>query len=173
LKKILLFSTLLTFLIRFHAFNNGSIKTNFSPATVSEPVDGISRLKKEIIGCALLPRRSPGRKMMHSSGFPGSFEDISINDNREPAGVLKKGVLFLDLEVRSGLWYPETAMGAPLQVFAFAEKAKTLQLPGPLIRVPEGTEIRATIHNPLGVALVVRGWNRDKNSIQRATGYSS
>jgi FtsP/CotA-like multicopper oxidase with cupredoxin domain len=176
LKKLLLLSALSTFLITFHAFNNESMKTNFSPAKFNEADESIARLKRDIIACAPLPGKSSGRKMMHSSAFPGSLEEISLNDNREPAGVLKKGVLFLDLEVRSGLWYPETTIASPLQVFAFAEKAKPLQLPGPLIRVPEGTEIRAAIHNPLSIALVVRGfYTRPANhqdSITIAPGHS-
>ena len=34
-----------------------------------------------------------------------------------------------------------------MTVYAFAEEGKPLQLPGPLIRVPEGTEIKLTIRN--------------------------
>lgn len=34
-------------------------------------------------------------------------------------------------------------------MYAFAEEGKAPQVRGPLIRVPEGTEIRVTLHNLL------------------------
>ena len=37
------------------------------------------------------------------------------------------------------------------------EEGKELQIPGPLIRVPEGTEIRVTLRNLLAVVAVVHG----------------
>ncbi|MFN2458173.1 MAG: multicopper oxidase domain-containing protein, partial [Chitinophagaceae bacterium] len=40
-----------------------------------------------------------------------------------------------------------TKEGTPIKITAFAEAGKPLQVPGPLIRVPEGTEIRANITN--------------------------
>lgn len=76
-----------------------------------------------------------------------SLEQIHTNDNRTPAGKLLNGVLHLDLEVRTGKWYPESNEGLPIKVHAFAETGKPMQLPGPLIRVPEGTEIIATVRN--------------------------
>jgi FtsP/CotA-like multicopper oxidase with cupredoxin domain len=42
-------------------------------------------------------------------------------------------------------------------VRAFAEQGKPLSVPGPLIRVPEGTEIHAFVTNTLAGPLVVRG----------------
>jgi len=76
-----------------------------------------------------------------------SPEEITTNDNRVPAGKLLNGILYLNLEVRTGSWYPETKEGLPIKVYAFAEAGKPMQLPGPLIRVPEGTEIKVTIRN--------------------------
>jgi len=84
--------------------------------------------------------------------------DIVTNDNRRPAGHLDHGVLTVRLEARDGIWYPEGAKGMGLQVAAWAEEGKPLQNPGPLIRVPAGTEIRATVRNALsGRMLTVRG----------------
>ena len=86
-------------------------------------------------------------------------EEIFANDNRKTAGEMRNGILYLQLETREGSWYPETHDGAALNVYAFAEKGKPLQLPGPLIRVPEGTIINAEIHNTiLGSPLVLRGF---------------
>jgi FtsP/CotA-like multicopper oxidase with cupredoxin domain len=76
-----------------------------------------------------------------------SQKDILTNDNRVPAGRLVNGILYLNLEVRAGNWYPESKEGLPIKVYAFAEAGKSMQLPGPLIRVTEGTEIRITVRN--------------------------
>ncbi|MGD0483154.1 MAG: hypothetical protein ABSB58_00720 [Gemmatimonadales bacterium] len=62
------------------------------------------------------------------------------------------------LVARRGRWFPEEAMGAGLDVEAFADEGEPLRNPGPLIRVPEGTEIRASVRNALpGETLVAHG----------------
>ena len=63
----------------------------------------------------------------------------SVNDNRTPAGVLRNGVLTLHLEARPAIWYPEKDGGPHLTVSAFAEEGHAPQIPGPMIRVPEGS----------------------------------
>ena len=84
--------------------------------------------------------------------------DIQVNDNRLPHGQLKDGVLTIELEARLGLWHPEDRDGPSLQVQAFAEAGHSLEIPGPLIRVPEGTEISVDIRNTIeGATLVVHG----------------
>lgn len=82
-----------------------------------------------------------------SRTFDTTNENILINDNRRPAGEFRNGIYYINLEIREGRWYPETKKGAPIKISAIAEAGKPLQVPGPLIRVPEGTEIRATITN--------------------------
>lgn len=71
------------------------------------------------------------------------------NDNRRPAGTLRDGVLTVSLEVRASTWYPEGDKGPSLQVAAFAEAGAGAQIPGPLLRVPAGTVIEASIRNAL------------------------
>jgi manganese oxidase len=85
---------------------------------------------------------------------------VVANDNRTPAGHLKNGVLELRLELREGAWYPETDSGAHRDVYAFAEEGRPLQSPGPLIRVPDGTQIHARVRNTLSVAAKVYGLHR-------------
>lgn len=86
------------------------------------------------------------------------LEEILANDNRSPAGQLRSGVLAIVLEARTGIWYPEEKDGPGLEVQAFAEAGKALQIPGPLIRVPEGTEIHATVRNTIpNATLVIHG----------------
>lgn len=82
---------------------------------------------------------------------------IQANSNRVPAGTLENGILTIHLELRQGDWYPESDTGPSMKMDAFAEEGKPLQVPAPLIRVPEGTEIRMTIHNLLPAAAVLHG----------------
>ena len=89
---------------------------------------------------------------------PHGTEEIFTNDNKRSAGVLKDGVLTIELEAREGMWFPETHEGQGIRVYAFAEKGKSLQLPGPVIRVPEGTIIKATIQNKLDTAMTLHGF---------------
>ena len=89
-----------------------------------------------------------------------ALPQLAANDNRTPAGQLKDGVLKLRMELREGRWYPEEEGGGYRDVYAFAEEGRTPQTPGPLIRVPEGTEIRARVRNTLAVAARIYGLHR-------------
>ncbi len=84
-------------------------------------------------------------------------ERIVVNDNRTPAGTLRGGVLTIRLEARKGEWHPDSDHDPGLVVHAFAEQGKSPSVPGPLIRVPEGTEIHAFVTNTLAQPLVMRG----------------
>jgi FtsP/CotA-like multicopper oxidase with cupredoxin domain len=86
-----------------------------------------------------------------------SLTPIVANQNHVPAGVLRDGVLSIGLEIAKGEWHPEADDGVALAVYAFGEAGRPLQNPGPLIRVPQGTEIRAALHNTLGVPITVHG----------------
>jgi FtsP/CotA-like multicopper oxidase with cupredoxin domain len=81
------------------------------------------------------------------------------NDNREPAGRLRNGVLHLALEARAARWYPESEEGRGFEIQAFAERGQLPAVPGPLIRVPEGTRIRASLRNDLPDTLVLHGFH--------------
>src|SRR5687767_5807654 len=62
------------------------------------------------------------------------------NDNRTPAGTLRDGVLTLRMVAQPAVWRPEGPDGPELPVYAFTEEGKRPQIPGPLVRVPVGTE---------------------------------
>jgi manganese oxidase len=79
------------------------------------------------------------------------------NDNRAPAGVLRDGVHTLQLVAGPTAWYPEGPDGCALRVNAFAEEGAAPRVPGPLIRVPVGTEVRVSIRNALTGTLRIRG----------------
>ncbi len=70
---------------------------------------------------------------------------------------MSKGVLEIELEIREGKFYPEDESGPSLQVFAFAERGKQMQIPGPLIRIPQDAKIHVTIHNQITIDVVVHG----------------
>lgn len=86
------------------------------------------------------------------------LETIAINDNRVPAGTLEGATLTVRLETREGEWHPDGDKDPGVKVLAFALEGGPLQIPGPVIRVTEGTEVRAFIRNRLEKEpLVVHG----------------
>lgn len=82
---------------------------------------------------------------------------IAANTNQHPAGTLSDGGLTVELEIREGAFYPEDESGPSLQVFAFGERGKQLQIPGPMIRVPQDTRIHVTIHNLIARDVLIHG----------------
>ena len=88
----------------------------------------------------------------------GAAERIATNDNRLAAGTLRNGVLTIRLELRAGEWHPDGDADPGVPMRAFGEEGKPLQVPGPLIRVPKGTEIHAFVRNTLADStLIVHG----------------
>src|SRR6476469_9591426 len=84
-----------------------------------------------------------------SSGYRSSLPTIAANDNRKPAGILRNDTLRINLVVQMARWYPEAADGPFVDVAALGEEGRTPTVPGPLIRVPTGTTIIATVRNSL------------------------
>jgi len=96
--------------------------------------------------------------LLLGSGHRAPAADRALaNDNRTPAGTLSKGVLTVALELRPSIWMPNGDSGVAIPIAAFAEAGKPASIPGPLLRVASGTEIRASLHNRLDVRAVVRG----------------
>jgi FtsP/CotA-like multicopper oxidase with cupredoxin domain len=85
--------------------------------------------------------------------------EIVANQNRIPAGKLEKGVLNVRLELRSGAWRPEADDGPQLFVQAFGEAGRAAQIPGPMMRMPEGTTLHVTVTNQLKMKATVYGLN--------------
>jgi FtsP/CotA-like multicopper oxidase with cupredoxin domain len=85
--------------------------------------------------------------------------EIATHDNRAAAGTLRDGVLTINLVAGPGTWFPEKGQGPGHDLLAFGEEGGPLSIPGPMIRVPMGTEIRATVRNTLRDApLTVHGF---------------
>ena len=92
------------------------------------------------------------------SGAPRERARVHINDNRTPAGVLRSGVLTLNLEARVATWHPDADDGPGVEVQAFAEVGRASQIPGPLIRVSAGTWVELSLRNTVpNTVLVVHG----------------
>jgi FtsP/CotA-like multicopper oxidase with cupredoxin domain len=97
---------------------------------------------------------------LHGAGQRSSSsgpERIAVNDNRHPGGSLVGNALTIRLEARMGQWFPDGDDQPGLIVKAFAVEGGPLQIPGPLVRVPEGTQVRAVVHNRLADTLAVHG----------------
>lgn len=99
---------------------------------------------------------------------------IAPNDNRVAAGRIEHGVWTVRLEARVGVWQPDGPTGRSISTAACAEEGKTLETPGPLLRVPMGIEVRATVRNALAKPLWLFGMGRERglasDSVQIAPG---
>ena len=90
------------------------------------------------------------------------------NDNRTPAGVLSDGILRIHLVAAMSTWYPEAEDGPFKLVEAFGEPGHAPRIPGPLIRIPLGTTIEATLTNSLADTITVLGLQGRNDSIRLA-----
>ena len=102
--------------------------------------------------------------------------EIVANQNRIPAGKLENGALNVQLELRSGAWRPEADDGPQLFVQAFGEAGRAAQIPGPMLRMPEGTTLHVTVTNKLKMKATVYGLNTrpgdEKAGVEIPTGES-
>jgi len=95
------------------------------------------------------------------AGTDSDLPLVVANDNRTPAGTLKNGVLEIDLVIVEADFRIEERNGPGVRVMAIAERGKAPTVPGPLIRVEEGTRIRARISNTLpDSTITVFGFHR-------------
>lgn len=94
--------------------------------------------------------------------FKPALQDDRIvaqpNDNRIAAGSLRDGVLTIAIDARIAAWKPDATVDSAVTIQTFSERGKAPTVPGPLIRVPIGTKIRATLHNAIpDSTLIVHG----------------
>src|SRR5690348_6360472 len=109
-----------------------------------------------------LPGRAVGAVLLLLLPNGPATDRIVPNDNRAAAGHLRNGVLTVSLEARTGVWEPGGSGGPKLRVAAFAETGRPLQNPGPVLRVPVGTAIHASVTNRLAAPLWIYGMGRTR-----------
>ncbi|MBC7896729.1 MAG: multicopper oxidase domain-containing protein [Cytophagaceae bacterium] len=80
-----------------------------------------------------------------------------VHENTRPAGVRSGTTLSLKLDIVTAAWKPEGDDDPEVPIFAFAERGGSALVPGPLIRVPRGTELHVTLRNPGDSAFTVSG----------------
>jgi FtsP/CotA-like multicopper oxidase with cupredoxin domain len=100
---------------------------------------------------------APGFAANDTASAGNDHPDIQWNDNEDPAGQLEDGRYQVDLEVRRGDWYPLGSDEPALTKLAFAEAGEQPRVPGPMMRVPAGTRVEASVTNTLEVPLEVQG----------------
>lgn len=74
-------------------------------------------------------------------------ERARANDNRARAGVTMSGTVAVRLEARLARWHPQGDSAPGIVIPVFAEIGRQAQVPGPLIRVPGGTNVIVTVRN--------------------------
>lgn len=78
---------------------------------------------------------------------------VRPNPNVERAGLLRDGVLTVSLEAGQARWWRDGPHRPPVAIAAFSENGKAPLVPGPLIRVAAGTEIRISVRNSFAAPL--------------------
>jgi FtsP/CotA-like multicopper oxidase with cupredoxin domain len=82
-------------------------------------------------------------------GLTHALPIVRANDNRVAAGTIRNGELHIRLVVKMARWYPNEPDGPYTDTPVFAVEGEDPQIPGPMIRVPTGTTIVATVRNAL------------------------
>ncbi len=86
-----------------------------------------------------------------------SAQRVLVNDNRSAAGTRTGNVLTLALDVIESAWRPEGDTDPEVPILAFAERGQTPRVPGPMLRVRQGTEVHLTLRNRSDTALMIAG----------------
>ncbi len=106
---------------------------------------------------ALLVLATPFALVEHDSAPITSLPTVSFNDNLRSAGTLRNGELTLALTITEAAWFPLGPDKGHGVVLAFAEPGAPPSIPGPMLRVTEGTRIRVRIANTTDSTMVVHG----------------
>lgn len=87
------------------------------------------------------------------TGLRRELPTVRPNPNTERAGTLRSGVLTVALEAKESAWRLDGPNRPPMTIQAFGEIGRQPLVPGPLVRVPQGTEIRLSVRNALHTSL--------------------
>ena len=98
----------------------------------------------------------------------------AVHQNRVSAGRLINGTLRVEVDVLESAWKPEAVDDPEVPILAFAEHGNAPLVPGPLVRVPQGTEIVLILRNRTDSALVIGGlrpgFKRTDDTVQLSAG---
>ncbi len=81
----------------------------------------------------------------------------SVHQNTVSSGRLEGTSFRLELEVIESSWQPEGPDDPEVPILAFAERGKSPLVPGPLLRVPQGTAMVVVLRNGSDSAVVIGG----------------
>lgn len=109
----------------------------------------MSHLRLTLLLAVTASALAHGPTTLAADTTPSSLDTIAINDNRTAAGSLDGTTLTIRLEAREGKWHPDRDSDPGVNVLAFGVDGGPLQVPGPLIRITEGTEVHAFVRNRL------------------------
>lgn len=76
-----------------------------------------------------------------------TFERVRPNDMRARAGMTMAGTVAIRMEARLAQWHPQGDEMPGVLIPVFAEIGRPAQVPGPLIRIPGGTNVIVTVRN--------------------------
>ncbi|HEY7896767.1 MAG TPA: multicopper oxidase domain-containing protein, partial [Gemmatimonadaceae bacterium] len=111
--------------------------------------DHVKVLRPMLHCCSLL-----GAALLVGAASPrGAPAIVQPNPNIHRAGSLHDGILTVALDAAEHAWQPDGPNRPSQRIAAFSEAGKAPLVPGPLLRVVAGTEIRLTIHNSLPAPL--------------------
>jgi FtsP/CotA-like multicopper oxidase with cupredoxin domain len=105
-----------------------------------------------VFGCLVVAALLAGAGLARAES-----ERVLVNDNRTAAGTASVDSLRVVLDAREGEWRPDGDRTPGLRVKAFAVRGQALQVPGPLIRVREGTDVHVSVTNRTADALTIHG----------------
>ena len=85
---------------------------------------------------------------------------VVTHDNLKSAGVLKDRVLTVHLELKEGAWHPDADDAPAIPALTITEEGAPPSMPGPMIRVPEGTRVHVFFKNTQFFPVFVFGLNQ-------------
>lgn len=121
-------------------------------AFVRNHVGGADNARSRLRLCAALSLLGAA-VALNTSAFRAALPAVQANRNVERAGVLRGGVLTVALDAKESRFWMHGPNRPPTTIAAFSEPGKEPQMPGPLLRVPVGTEIRLSVRNSLATPL--------------------
>ncbi len=85
---------------------------------------------------------------------------VAVNQNRVPAGTNSNGTLTLALDIVEAAWQAEGPGDPVVRILALAERGKTPQVPGPMLRADVGTRVRLSLRNRSDSAVMMSGFRQ-------------